>query len=152
MGEDREPHFREAVPQGFCKKGCLAPDNSPMPLIKQGNDMICPQCQVSSPPSGLVNEFDDPGHDAMDKILKTNDPKQLPKVKEFKNILHPVTIMKEVVEEMEQKHGLKIQGYPTYEVCLQYIQNLPMPDNMRDIRKILKIKQLLTELVQGENN
>lgn len=126
--------IEEEAPKGVCRV-CN------MVKIKRGGETICPNCDTKSEPSGLTNTFEDPGHAAMEKVIASNMPNDLPKVKE-------ITMMNVL------SHIPKLLGQSMYNSLIfafEAVEKIPMPNNMKSVKKLLKIKHLLNELMEESN-
>lgn len=126
-----EPNYKNIAPLGQCNKCGMAL------LSTEGNRKVCPNCDtLAEQPSGLVNIIPDPGHEA---FVKGN----LPKVENDLIVLgnNPILSLPKVT--FIEKNDIK--GY--LQEVSNLIEKIPMPNNMKSIKKLLKIKQLLTELV-----
>jgi len=139
---EREPHFKEVAPNGICEKGCTYPDGSPVIKISRENVKICPNCDIPQGTSQHTNTIKDPGHDKMQSIIQSKNPKDLPEP-EF--IKHPG-----VIEVQKTYEKLANRPFTSLNDILISINSLPMPSDMKAIKKLLKVKQLLEELSNGK--
>jgi len=139
--------IKEELPKGVCNK-------CGMPRMTREGQVICPNCDTLGGDSKLLNDVKDPGEAGFKKVTNSKGfdemlPLSMPfsnsiSVTDFNNINTPIMNQEVSLESQEVK---KLSGY---NYIIQEINFMPMPSNMKDIKKLLKIKQLLQELNNKE--
>lgn len=129
----------DEVPNGLCQKCGM------FLLNTAGKQKTCVNCDIKSEPSGVVNDLEDPGHEAMAKILG----KQVASVPEVHSEIKAAKAGKPLAPEVG---GCVITGV---EQALEYLRNyyavLPIGD-MKGAKALLKLRKDIQTLADKIHN